>query len=79
MLFRNTFINYKRIVFINNYYGWDWRNNNEVVDKLDNNNSEIDEKRESLSILLSMGTKKDFLGVEMTLGDIKNMIMLKIL
>ena len=32
---------------------------------------EMESKRESLSILASLGTTKEFLGVEMSLGDIK--------
>ena len=31
---------------------------------------EIEEKRESLAILVSLGTAKDYLGVPMTLGDV---------
>ena len=49
--------------------------NKDNHDKTTYNNNEIIENRESLS----MGTTKDFLGVEMTLGDIKNYhpVMLK--
>ena len=31
---------------------------------------DIEEKRESLAILVSLGTAKDYLGVQMTLGDV---------
>ena len=34
---------------------------------------EMESKRESLSILASLGTTKEFLGVEMSLGDIKKL------
>ena len=34
---------------------------------------EIEEKRESLSILVSLGTAKDYLGVQMSLGDVKRL------
>ena len=34
---------------------------------------EIDEKRESLAILASLGTAKDYLGVQMSLGDVKKL------
>ena len=34
---------------------------------------ELESKRESLSILASLGTTKEFLGVEMSLGDIKKL------
>ena len=34
---------------------------------------EMESKRESLSILASFGTTKEFLGVEMSLGDIKKL------
>ena len=34
---------------------------------------EMESKRESLSILTSLGTTKEFLGVEMSLGDIKKL------
>ena len=34
---------------------------------------DLDSKRESLSILASLGTTKEFLGVEMSLGDIKKL------
>ena len=30
----------------------------------------IEEKRESLAILASLGTSKDYLGVQMSLGDV---------
>ena len=35
---------------------------------------EMESKRESLSILASLGTTKEFLGVEMSLGDIKKLL-----
>ena len=34
---------------------------------------EIEEKRESLAILVSLGTAKDYLGVPMALGDVKRL------
>ena len=34
----------------------------------------MESKRESLSILASLGTAKEFLGVEMSLGDIKKLV-----
>ena len=34
---------------------------------------DLESKRESLSILASLGTMKEFLGVEMSLGDIKKL------
>ena len=34
---------------------------------------EIDEKRESLAILASLGTTKDYLGVQMSLGDVRKL------
>ena len=34
---------------------------------------EMESKRKSLSILASLGTTKEFLGVEMSLGDIKKL------
>ena len=34
---------------------------------------EIEEKRESLAILVSLGTAKDYLGVQMALGDVKRL------
>ena len=34
---------------------------------------EMESKRESLSILASLGTTKEFLGVKMSLGDIKKL------
>ena len=34
---------------------------------------EIEEKRESLAILASLGTAKDYLGVQMSLGDVKKL------
>ena len=34
---------------------------------------EMESKRESLSILASLGTTKEFQGVEMSLGDIKKL------
>ena len=34
----------------------------------------IEEKRESLAILASLGTAKDYLGVQMSLGDVKKLI-----
>ena len=49
-----------------------------VVDGLQNfllpaNNADIEEKRESLAILASLGTAKDYLGVQMSLGDVKKL------
>ena len=35
---------------------------------------EIEEKRESLAILTSLGTAKDYLGVQMSLGDVKKLV-----
>ena len=35
---------------------------------------DLESKRESLSILASLGTTKEFLGVEMSLGDIKKLL-----
>ena len=34
---------------------------------------EIEEKRESLAILVSLGTAKDYLGTQMALGDVKRL------
>ena len=34
---------------------------------------DIEEKRESLAILASLGTAKDYLGVQMSLGDVKKL------
>ena len=34
----------------------------------------IEEKRESLAILVSLGTAKDYLGVQMSLGDVKKLV-----
>ena len=34
----------------------------------------MESKRESLSILASLGTANEFLGVEMSLGDIKKLV-----
>ena len=34
---------------------------------------EMESKRKSISILASLGTTKEFLGVEMSLGDIKKL------
>ena len=34
---------------------------------------EIEEKRESLAILTSLGTAKDYLGVQMSLGDVRKL------
>ena len=36
-------------------------------------NDELEEKRESLAILTSLGTAKDYLGVQMSLGDVKKL------
>ena len=36
----------------------------------DDNNDGVEEKRESLAILASLGTAKDYLGVQMNLGDV---------
>ena len=35
--------------------------------------TDIEEKRESLAILASLGTTKDYLGVQMSLGDVKKL------
>ena len=35
--------------------------------------TDIEEKRESLAILTSLGTAKDYLGVQMSLGDVKKL------
>ena len=35
---------------------------------------EIEEKRESLAILTSLGTAKDYLGVQMSLGDVRKLV-----
>ena len=54
MLFRNTFISYKRtVLFIIIMAEVEEIINNEVVNRSGNDKSEIDEKRESLSILAS--------------------------
>ena len=37
------------------------------------NTLEIEEKRESLAILASLGTAKDYLGVQMSIGDVKRL------
>ena len=39
----------------------------------DNSDDDLNAKRESLAILASLGTTKDFLGIEMSLGDIKKL------
>ena len=36
-------------------------------------NDELEEKRESLAILVSLGTAKDYLGINMSLGDVKKL------
>ena len=36
-------------------------------------NEELEEKRESLAILVSLGTAKDYLGVQMSLGDVRKL------
>ena len=36
-------------------------------------NEDIEDKRESLAILASLGTSKDYLGVQMSLGDVKKL------
>ena len=38
-----------------------------------NVNDDVEEKRESLAILASLGTAKDYLGVQMSLGDVKKL------
>ena len=38
-----------------------------------NTNTDIEEKRESLAILTSLGTAKDYLGVKMNLGDVQKL------
>ena len=38
-----------------------------------NANADVEEKRESLAILASLGTAKDYLGVQMSLGDVKKL------
>ena len=38
-----------------------------------NTDTDIEEKRESLAILASLGTAKDYLGVQMSLGDVKKL------
>ena len=38
-----------------------------------NVNDDIEEKRESLAILASLGTAKDYIGVQMSLGDVKKL------
>ena len=35
--------------------------------------ADVEEKRESLAILASLGTAKDYLGVQMSLGDVKKL------
>ena len=35
--------------------------------------TDVEEKRESLAILASLGTAKDYLGVQMSLGDVKKL------
>ena len=39
----------------------------------DADTEEIEKKRESLAILASLGTTKDYLGVQMSLGDVKRL------
>ena len=39
----------------------------------DTDEDDIEEKRESLAILASLGTAKDYLGVQMSLGDVKKL------
>ena len=36
-------------------------------------NEELEEKRESLAILVSLGTAKDYLGMQMSLGDVRKL------
>ena len=38
-----------------------------------NDNGELEIKQESLAILAALGTTKEYLGVEMSLGDIKKL------
>ena len=38
-----------------------------------NDDEDIEDKRESLAILASLGTAKDYLGVQMSLGDVKKL------
>ena len=40
---------------------------------IDDNDDDVEEKRESLAILASLGTAKDYLGVQMSLGDVKKL------
>ena len=40
----------------------------------DTHEDDIEEKRESLAILASLGTAKDYLGVQMSLGDVKKLV-----
>ena len=47
--------------------------NPEPVNDENSTNLEIEEKRESLAILASLGTAKDYLGVQMSLGDVKKL------
>ena len=35
--------------------------------------TDVEEKREALAILVSMGTAKDYIGVQMSLGDVKKL------
>ena len=50
--------------------------NPEPVGSEGNENStvtDIEEKRESLAILASLGTAKDYIGIQMSLGDVKKL------
>ena len=42
--------------------------------RTDTDKDDIEEKRESLAILASLGTAKDYLGVQMSLGDVKKLV-----
>ena len=45
----------------------------EKTEVKDNYNNEVEIKQESLSILAALGTTKKYLGVDMSLGDIKKL------
>ena len=47
--------------------------NPEPVVPGESTDTDIEEKRESLAILASLGTAKDYLGVQMSLGDVKKL------
>ena len=54
-------------ILVNNVKDYVLPKSNEGTD------DDVEEKRESLAILASLGTAKDYLGVQMSLGDVKKL------